>query len=102
MKIFGQPIHDLLKIYNAQKLDNINKKGKGEPPEKSSAAPDALDLSSESRIKQQAVQAARQAPDIRADVVKELKAEIAAGTYTVDEGKVAEKMITQAIFDELV
>lgn len=100
MKIFGQPIHDLMKIYNSKNI-KIDKRDKEEPIEKSTA-PDALALSNESRIKQQAMQAAQQAPDIREDVVKELKEKIAAGTYTIDEGKVAEKMISQAIFDEIV
>lgn len=100
MKITNQQIQNWLKIYNPKTV-NVNKKGSDESVEKSSAIDD-LALSGESRIKQQAMQAAKQFPDIREDVVAELKEKIATGTYTANDGEVAEKMISQSIFDETV
>lgn len=59
-------------------------------------------ISSESRIKQKAMQAAKQAEDIRMDKIKDLQERISTGTYTVSDNEVAEKMIERAIVDELV
>jgi flagellar biosynthesis anti-sigma factor FlgM len=38
-------------------------------------------------------------PEIRAEKVKRLKKEIAAGTYKVESEKIAEKMINESLLD---
>ena len=51
---------------------------------------------------QKAIQAARQAEDIRPDKVEELKQAITTGTYEVSPDQVAEQMIHRALVDKLV
>lgn len=40
-------------------------------------------------------------PEIRGEMVQSLKADIESGDYSVDAGKVAEKMIEKALIDSL-
>ncbi len=100
MIISNNQIQNLLRIYNKDAAISKNNavagvKGKN-------TAQDELALSGESRIKQRAFQAARQAPDIREDRVDNLREQISSGTYTVTDDEVAEKMIARAIVDRLV
>jgi flagellar biosynthesis anti-sigma factor FlgM len=48
-----------------------------------------------------ALQIARNTPDVREDRVASLKAQIDAGTYKVDAGKVADGMMREAIKEHL-
>lgn len=98
MIISKSQIQNILKAYGSQANNKINKKEVVKP----SSRQDSISISEESRLKQQALQAVKQAPDIRPDRVEELKERIAAGTYTVEAGEVAEKMIERAIVDKLV
>jgi len=41
-------------------------------------------------------------PEVRTEVVREVKKEVDAGTYRVDEGKVADKILKENILDELL
>lgn len=50
---------------------------------------------------QKAMDIARSTPDIREDRVAALKAQVDAGTYKVDSGKVADGMLREAIKDHL-
>jgi negative regulator of flagellin synthesis FlgM len=50
---------------------------------------------------QKALNIARNTPDIREDKVAALKAQIDAGTYKVDAGKVADGMMREAIKEHL-
>ena len=63
---------------------------------------DQLAISSESKTKQKAMQAIKQAPDIRPELISDLQERISAGTYTIKDDEVAEKMINRAIVDRLV
>ncbi len=54
-----------------------------------------------SRDRAKALEIARQTPDVREDKVAELKKRIAAGTYQVDSGKVADGMLREAIREHL-
>ncbi len=50
---------------------------------------------------QKALEIARNTPDVREDRVKALKAQIDAGTYQVDSGKIADGMLREAIKEHL-
>ncbi|MGE5390243.1 MAG: flagellar biosynthesis anti-sigma factor FlgM [Deltaproteobacteria bacterium] len=63
---------------------------------------DELAISRESKIKQKAMQAIKQTEDIRLDRVNELEEQISAGTYTVSDDEVAERIIETAILDRLI
>lgn len=98
MIISRTQVQNLLKVYQND-IKNINKVKDVKP---ASPGTDSLALSKDSKIKQKALQAARQAPDIRTERVEELKEQISAGTYEVNNEEVAEKMIARAIVDHLV
>ncbi len=92
-------LQSMLKVYGKDKAVN-----KIDLPQAAKAAGklDQLAISNESRTKQKAMQAIRQAPEIRPELVSELQERISAGTYTVTNDEVAEKMIDRAIVDRLV
>lgn len=98
MIISKAQVQNLLQVYGKDK--NINRAPS--PSGTRSIKKDALAISDESRIKQKAMQAIRQADDIRLDKVGDLQERISAGTYTLNEDEVAEKMIERAIVDRLI
>jgi len=98
MIISRTQVQNLLKIYGNDNSSKLDKKQLSKIAGKN----DELAISSESRIKQRAMQAVKQAEDIRLDKVNQLQEEISSGTYTVNDDEVAEKMIARAIVDRLV
>lgn len=100
MIISNNQVQNLLKIYN--KDLGIGKTNAVSGVKGKKMGQDELALSGESRIKQRAFQAARQADDIRQERVDRLREQISSGTYTVTDDEVAEKMIARAIVDRLV
>lgn len=72
-------------LYNSNKAKNAPKAGKA-------STKDSLEISSFGNAYQVAKQAAAQSPDVRADRVKEIRAQMAAGTYQVSIEDVADKM----------
>jgi negative regulator of flagellin synthesis FlgM len=58
--------------------------------------------SADSQIMAQGLEAARNAPDVRADRVAALKAQLADGSYKVDATKLADKMIGASLEDDLL
>jgi len=63
--------------------------------------PDKVDLSRESREVQAAYKAIAAAPDVRAELVAEIKARIEAGHYNIPGREVARKMLARALADWL-
>ena len=51
-----------------------------------------VELSKEAQLMQKAVQAAKDAPDVRTDVVQGIQNQLQAGTYSVNHQKLAEKL----------
>ncbi len=98
MIISGTQVQNLLKIYGNEGTNKVDKKQFGKIAGKN----DELAISNESRIKQRAMQAVKQAEDIRLDKVNQLQEEISSGTYAVTDDEVAEKMIARAIVDQLI
>ncbi|NLM87729.1 MAG: flagellar biosynthesis anti-sigma factor FlgM [Syntrophomonadaceae bacterium] len=98
MIISKAQVQNLLQVYNKNK--SVNRVGSASTAK--SIKRDALAISDESRIKQKVMQAIRQTDDVRLEKVEELKERISAGTYTISEDEVAEKMIERAIIDWLV
>lgn len=72
-------------------LYNTNK-SKGKPKANKAGSKDSLEISSFGNAYQVAKQAAAQGSDVRADRVKEIQEQLAAGTYNVSIEDVAEKM----------
>ncbi|HOB12456.1 MAG TPA: flagellar biosynthesis anti-sigma factor FlgM [Syntrophomonadaceae bacterium] len=98
MIISKTQVQNLLQVYGKnKKINNIESASAARSMRK-----DALAISDESRIKQKAMQAIRQAEDVRMEKVEELRERISMGTYTLSEDQVAEKMIERAIIDRLI
>ena len=72
-------------LYNTNKSKNGAKSGK-------TSSKDSLEISSFGSAYQVAKQAASQSSDVREDKIKEIRAPMAAGTYSVSLEDVAEKM----------
>ena len=62
---------------------------------------DTVELSSRSKEIARALETVRTAPEVRTERVAELKAEIGAGTYKVDSGAVAGKILIEGLSDKL-
>ena len=72
-----------------------------EQPEKQQAKADTVVLSDTAKAVQEAKTQLDSVPDVRKDKVAELREQIENGTYEVDSEKLAEKMITDSIINEL-
>lgn len=72
-------------LYNTNKAKNAPKANKAD-------SKDSLEISSFGNAYQVAKQAVAQSSDVRADRVKEIQAQLAAGTYQVSLEDVADKM----------
>lgn len=53
-----------------------------------------VELSKEAQVMQKAMQAAKDAPAVRTDVVQGIQNQLQAGTYSVNHQKLAEKLIS--------
>ncbi|HHT93337.1 MAG TPA: flagellar biosynthesis anti-sigma factor FlgM [Clostridia bacterium] len=61
---------------------------------------DKLDLSDNAKIYSKAIKAIKDIDEVRYDKVNEIKERIEKGIYTIDSGKIAEKMIKGTRIDE--
>lgn len=88
-------------IQQYQKSDPI--KNEAEKPAGAGAgavvATEKVDLSSRAKDIQRVKQLLNQLPDVREARVQELKSQIDSGRYTIDTGKVADKMVSEALID---
>jgi len=69
---------------------------KGKTPTVSGTAPttDAVELSNQAQLLQKAMQSAQDEPEVRADVVQEIKGQIETGNYSVNHQEIADKIIS--------
>ena len=87
MKIFNNNIDKLVQAYKRQDA-------KKEVKETSRfAQKDQLSLSEKAKEYQSAMNALKDTPDIRKEKVEAIKHQIQTGTYKVDAGKIAKKML---------
>lgn len=93
-------INTIQNIYRIHKTEaTANKVDKTDVVKGKGISGDELAISSESRIKQKALMAIKQAEDIRSDRVDELSQQIATGTYEVADDEVAERIVTDSLLD---
>lgn len=76
--------------------------GKNKPGTESTRGPRntggaSVEISDNARMMQKAMQAAKGAPDTRTDRVAQLKKSILDGSYKVDSGKVADKLVDEHV-----
>jgi len=72
-----------------------------EQPEKQQAKADTVELSDTGKRIQEAHKQLESIPDIREEKVAQLKEQVENGTYEVDAEKVADKMLKEALLNDL-
>lgn len=97
MIISKAQVQNIMNIYN--KDTNANRVDKTSSI-RGVARQDQLSISSESRIMQRAMQAAKEAPDIRWDRVREVQEKMKYNQ--VSDADIAEKILQRVIVDELI
>ncbi|MDR0292702.1 MAG: flagellar biosynthesis anti-sigma factor FlgM [Oscillospiraceae bacterium] len=70
-----------------------NNKVRTRKTEASSMGTDSVELSGASRLFEQALAAAREAPEARMDRVEAVRARVSAGTYRIDAAAIAARML---------
>ena len=94
-------IHSMIKTY-------MNQQAKSIPVRKAAAkagaaeGTDKTEFSQEGKFLLNALQGAKDLPEVRPEKVAALKDAIRTGTYTVNDDALAEKLIEAKIFDKLI
>ncbi len=91
--------------YQKASLDNIDTNKKNAAVENNSEAnftpkTDTISLSEEAKLRTQAYSDASNAPDVRAEKVARLKAEVSNGTYTPNSLRTAQAMVADMFTDK--
>jgi len=82
----AQPTQSISKPADVESTDNT-------ATAKNASPKDRVDISSRSKDIADIMSAINQLPDVRLDKVQQVQASIEAGTYSVDSGKVADKIL---------
>ena len=86
-------------------VNNINDKQNvdqtSDKPDKTVTKTDTVAISDAAKEIQEVKKQLDEVPDVRADKVAELKAQIENGTYEIKSEEIAEKMLTDSLFNEL-
>lgn len=99
MKIFNYDNRNIDKIMQAYNKQEVSK---GSTRSSRISRNDELRLSDVAKDYQLAMNAIKKVPDIRKEKVETIKQQIKTGTYVVDAGKIAEKMLEEINFDKKV
>ena len=86
-------------IQQYQKIDSV--KNEGEKPIAAGAtiATERVDLSNKAKDIQKIKQVLDQTPEVRDEKVQELKRQIESGSYAIDPGRIADKMLGESLID---
>lgn len=96
MKISRVQIESIIKSYESQVRRTPSKQRQEE-----NVPMDKVDISSDARLLMKLKEAVANHPDIREDLVAEIKRQIGEGSYHVDAKEVADKMVSRALADVL-
>lgn len=97
MKIFNNSnVNKAMQIYNKRSTEKLNNAKNIEGPK------DKLELSNKAKEYQIAIKAFKNLPEIREDLVKDLKSKIKQGNYNVTGEQIADKIIESAMIDKKI
>ncbi len=97
MKIFNNPnVNKAMQIYNKKATENIQGTNKVKNPK------DELELSSKAKEYQIGMKAFKKLPEVREDLVKDLKNKINTGQYNVTGDELADKIIESVMIDRKI
>ncbi len=86
-------------VNQVQEKDKVD--AASEQPEQQQNKSDTVELSNAAKDIQEAQKQLEAIPDVREDKVAELKEQIENGTYEIDEQKIADKMLTDSLLNDL-
>ena len=90
-----------IEAYVNQVQDKDKVDAAAEQKEQQQAKADTVALSSAAKDIQEAQKQLEAIPDVREDKVAQLKEQIKNGTYKIDEEKIADKMLKDALLNDL-
>ncbi len=90
-----------IEAYVNQVQDKDKVDATSEQPEKQETKSDTVVLSDTAKKIQETQTQLKAIPDVREDKVAQLKEQIENGTYEIDEEKIADKMLKDALFNDL-
>ncbi|MDX1708663.1 MAG: flagellar biosynthesis anti-sigma factor FlgM [Desulfobacterales bacterium] len=90
-----------IEAYVNQVQDKDKVDATAEQPEKQQTKTDTVVLSDSAKRVQEAQKELASIPDVREDKVAQLKEQIENKTYDMDEEKIADKMISDALMNDL-
>lgn len=99
--IINPNIHSMIKTYMNQQTKG-DPAGKSAPKVGNAKGTDKTEFSQEGKFLLNALQGAKDLPEVRPEKVAALKAAIRTGTYTVSDDALAEKLLEAKIFDKLI
>jgi len=102
MKIMGKNPLIQLDAYTKHVRDAEKTAGKNDADHTMGARQDKVVLSPLAKAIQEAKTILESVPDVREDKIARIKEQISNGTYTIDEKKVAAKMIEESLLNELL
>jgi len=89
-------INNIANIYDSYALSQANSRIRhNDAINGSDSKRDSIEVSSSARCFTAALQAIANAPDIREDLVSNVRAQIESGTYVADASKIADKLLAQ-------
>ena len=91
-----------IEAYVNQVQDKDKVDATSEQPEKQQTKADTVVLSDTAKKIQEAQKQLEAIPDVREDKVAQLKEQIEKGTYEIDEEKIADKMLKDSLFHDLI
>ncbi len=97
MKIFNNPnINKAMKVYGKKATEKVNVSKGVEGPK------DELQISNKAKEYQAAMKAFKNLPEVREDLVKDLKNQIKQGSYNVTGEEIADKIKDSVIIDKKI
>ena len=87
-------------VNQVQEKNKVN--GPGEKTSQQTLKTDTVEISDTAKRIQEAKKQLDAIPDVREDKVAELKNKIESGTYEIDTEKVAGKMLTESLMNDLL
>ena len=97
MKIFNNPnVNKAMQIYNNKTTEKLDHTKSVEAPK------DELQLSNRAKEYQIAMKAFKNLPEVREDLVNDLKNQIKQGSYNVTGEEIADKIIESVIIDKKI
>jgi len=89
-------------IQQYQKIDSVKSEDEKPIGKGTAIATERVDLSNKAKDIQKIKQVLDQTPEVREEKVQELKRQIESGSYAINPGRIADKMLGESLIDIMV